>query len=382
MCFIRYPVAGTDPRGKINWGSHRLSQQYDSQWAAIETSAGVYDSAALAALDSIITLDREQGATVIMGAYRTPRFYADNTTPRPNYTDYVTKGPWGHYGECAHPTNLTALANFTAMLIQRYNLPGGAWYDAHGATLGKGIQYWETWNEPGLQATAANGNITGDGGSGSGFYWGNQNQLVDLQATQYNAVKALDPSVVVLSPGWTGGSKVAWLDMAGGVYTAITGADVCDAWCYHGYNLVPPFNQYGTWQNNMLRHNSDTVPEIRAGLDAAGYSNMHIYATECGLDAGSLEATMRAWYNESDDFRYNWIMRWFLTYAANGVKQVHPWHWESDCCSADWREDVNGAQKAYNDFAALVVGKTIQRVQYHTDGHVAVQFSTGDWLTV
>lgn len=372
MCFMRYPVAGTSPIGKIKMGSHRLSQQSDSQWAEIETSAGVYDSDKLAALDSIVTFDRQNGISVIMGLYRTPRFYADDTTPSPAYTDYDTKGPWGHLGECAHPTSLAAVADFVDMIISRYNLPGGAWYDQHGATLGKGIQYWETWNEPGLLDAASNGNTTGEGEKGAGFYWGSKNQLVDLCAAQYDTITALDPSVLVLSPGWSGGNKVSWLGTAGATYPTIQGEDTCDAWCYHGYNIVPPFNRYGTWYHSMLDHNDDTVPEIRAALDAAGYSHLDMYGTECGLDAGALEPTMAAWYDESDEFRFNWIARWLLVHAATGLKMVHPWHWLSNCCSADWQNDTNGAQAGYNWIADNIVGKTITRVRYHTSGHVSV----------
>lgn len=381
MCFMRYPVSGTNPIGLIQMKNHRLSQQYESQWAAIETSAGVYDSDALAALDSIITFDRQNGISVIMGLYRTPRFYADNVTANPTYTDYITKGPWGNYGEGAHPTDLQAVANFITMLINRYNLPGGAWFDQYGATLGKGIQYWEPWNEPPLNTTSTNTNTTGDGAKATSFYWGNKNQLVDLCAVQYETIKALDPSVLMSSPGWTGANKESYLTTAGSEYNTTYGGDVCDAWCSHPYNHTPVFNPYGAWYADLVYRATTGFVAEKAALEALGFGDLPLWITEWGVEGAGASDTLTSFYAEDAGFRKLWMQRTFLTMAANGVQMVHPWNWETTCCSGDWQEDTEGVQAAYNWFATNVVGKTITQVRYYTDGRVGVTVD-GQEITV
>lgn len=381
MCFMRYPVAGANPIGLVKMKNHRLSQQYDSQWAAIETSAGVYDAAALAALDSIITFDRQNDISVIMGLYRTPRFYADNTTPNPSYTDYITKGPWEHYGECAHPTSLGAVADFVDMIISRYNLTGGAWYDQHGATLGKGIQYWEPWNEPPVNASSTNTNTSGDGAKATSFYWGNKNQLVDLCAVQHETVKALDPSVVVMTPGFSTSPAtiLTYLNTTGSEYAETTGADIADQVVWHPYQHGPKRMYFGTWLQDIV-DGSYGIRTLRNTLAIGGY-DFPLMISEWGVDGSGGGAMMDAWAAEDASFRFTWIARTLATMAAYGVQSIHPWHWLSDCCFGDLINDTDGVQAAYNWVADNLVGKTITAVRHYADGKVGLTVN-GQELTV
>lgn len=379
ICWLRYPVEGVNPVGVINWKSHRLSQNYSSQWLKIETSAGSYSATVLAELDSIITNDRQQGATVIMGAYGTPRFYADNTTPNPTYTDYITKGPWEAYGECAHPTNLTALANYCTMLVNRYNKPGGAWYDQHGATLGKGIQYWEPWNEPPVDPTGSNTNSDGDGTKSWNFYWGSKGQLVDLCKTQYDAVKTADSSIIFMSPGLGPPSQVlAYLGASGAVNTGTTGADICEMVAWHPYGLVPIYNGFGAWEGDIV-DGSSGIRTMRNALAHVGY-DLPLLISEWGFSTGSSD-TMDAWDAASAEFRYTLTKRTLVVMAAYGVKAVHPWHFLSDCCFGDLRNDTDGVQKAYNEVADQIAGRTISGIEHYRNGQIKV-IVDGQALTI
>lgn len=382
LCFMQYPVSDTSPEGRLDFKSLRLSQQYQSQWAVIETSAGVYSASALAALDSIITFARGLGATVMMGTYRTPLFYADSVVANPTYTDAQTKGPWGNLGECAHPTSLTALVNFVSMIITRYNLPGGAWYDANHTTLGKGIQYWEPWNEPKIIASSNNGNTTGVNGPGTGFYWGSKNQLVDLCHVQYETIKALDSSVIVCSPGHSElpTTIASLLNTAGSAYPAISGADTCEAIAWHPYKRSAKYNTFGNWQLDLV-DSSTGIRTLRNAIIQSGH-DFPLWITEWGVDASGSSAELTAWYAVEASFRYTWIMRCFMTMAAYGVQCVHPWHWGSDCCFGDMQDDVDGVQLAYNTFGNIVVGKTIVGISNSRAGPVTLTFADGSSLTV
>lgn len=354
------------------------------RWATIETSAGVYNAAALTALDNLITFQRQNNASVYFGVYATPTFYA-SASVNPTYADNVTKGPWGLTGECANPTSLTALGNFVTMIVNRYNKPGGAWYNANFATLGKGIQYWEPWNEP--SGSGGNGNSTGSGATGSGYWWGTVAQLVDVCQTQYAAIKALDPSITVTTPGYAGSSKTYALSFlqTTGPSTNKTGLQSCEAYAFHPYQHGPYGAQYGSWGTNDLIFGNDGV---RGVLDWMRINNvaMPLWISEWGVDAGSGTATEIAWYAAPASVRYQWMARCLMTVAAMGVKCIHPWHWEETSTvsgnSGAWQTDTTGVTLAYNDFATKASGKTITKAQCYWNGIVSLTFSDGTNWTV
>ena len=381
---MQYPVQGNSTAGKISIGGVRLCQTLETRWNVIETSAGVYSPLALAALDSMITFHRQNGTTVNFGLYGTPLFYASGAA-NPTYGDNITRDPWNVMGAAANPTSLAAVTNFTSMLVSRYNAPGGAWFDVYGATLGKGIQYWETWNEPSMGA-ASNGNSTGSGFKSTSFFWGSPAQLVDLAQTQYAAIEAIDPSIVVTTPGFSMFSAAAantFMTTAGSS-TGMTGAQSCDAFSWHPYRQNPPGVVFSNWNENQIT-GSASAKVVRDWLNANGFSSMKMIASEWGIDANAATDAQRLWYASSGKFRYNWIMRSFMTLAAQGTASVHPWHWGTTSTeygtSGNWQLDTLGAQKAYNDFAAKAVGKTIVSGTYKYGGEVSLTFSDGTSLT-
>ena len=358
----------------------------NSKWSQIETSAGVYDIGVLAALDSMITANRQNGASVIFGLNGTPLFYAQ-TAANPVVGDNVTKDPNGDLGGASYPTSLSAVTSFVQMVISRYNMPGGAWYDAHGATLGKGIQAWETGNEPpwdslGNRATAPGQTIT------SINFWGTNAQMVDFMQTQYAAIKSIDPSVEVLAPGLSNhAAENNYRDMDScfntlGTMTGKYGYESFDSLALHPYYAGPPGIKYGTWFSPWI---GDMVLgplgvfNIIRWMRKRGFSHA-AHATEWGFDTNHNTNGTLAWYGESADFRYKWIARTFMCAAAGGMASIHPWHWGitgNRGVSGDWQNDTLGAQKAYNDCAARLSGKTIVSGSYRLNGAVKLNFSDG-----
>ncbi len=380
MCVMRWPdqniQSSDNPAGVIDWGFARMSQNYEAHWTRLETSAGVYDAAMLARLDAQITFQRQNGASVMMSAYATPRFYADNTVANPSATDYNATGPYGYQGEGAFPTSLAALANHVTMLINRYNKPGGAWYDVYGSTLGKGIQFWETGNEP----------APGGGNGSTKFFWGSQAQLSDYCATQYDAVKATDSSVIVISPGFVGSvdSQVAAFFGTAGGATGKTGAQTCDALGLHAYGINPVGHTvYSSTNSSDIANNATNglivvrraMREFNAGVE------LPIYLTEWGAFLDPAGAGAVAFNAASADVRYKWLCRWFMQLAAFGVRAQMPWHWEfefpSQTHGGDWQNDTEGSVRAYNDAAARLPGRTIVQCRVAPYGATTVVFSDG-----
>lgn len=371
MCWIQYPKEDTNPIGLINYGFARFSQQYGTRWSDIETSAGVYSAAALAALDSMITFQRQNGKHVCFGVYGTPRFYADNTTPHPTITDFNATGPWGGLGECAYPTSLTALANYTTLIINRYNKPGGAWYDANFATLGKGIQSWEPWNEPAF----ANVNTTG-------FFWGTAVQMVDMCATQYDVIQSLDNTIIFSSPGFSGtGAGKTFLTTTGS--TARTGFQVSQRFSWHPYNRVPLNMTY-------KRYNGDILYGGNGILDIQQYMRdnnvkLPLWITEWGLEAGATNPDIEAWYAEPPEFRYKWIGRTVFGMMLAGVDVWCPWHWDitgSTGSAGNYQNDINGVQAIFNYLAAEAAGRTFVDGGYTSTGEVYGVRSDGVTITI
>lgn len=392
MALVEHPVIGPNPSGVLPYRSVRLMFAKYSKWYEIETSQGVYDQSVLAGLDSIITANRQNGANVIFGFNGTPLFYAQ-TAPNPVVGDNVTKGPGNVLGECSYPTSLAAVDSFVRMIVTRYNLPGGAWYDANGATLGKGIQYWETGNEPpwdtrGNRATASGQKIT------SINFWGTDAQMVDLMQTQYSAIKSLDKSIEVLAPGLsnhTAENNYKELDACFNTLGTVTGKrgyESFDSFAWHPYYTCPPGRKYGEWGAPWI---GDMVTGPLGVFNVAGWMRKRgfthkLHATEWGFDTYSATNTSLAWRLESSEFRYRWLTRTIMCAAAGGVASIHPWHWNitgTNIISGDWQNDVDGAQRAYKDCSARLPGKTITAGYYvFDDGTVSLTFADGSTWTV
>jgi hypothetical protein len=380
MCWIQYPDEPTNPIGIIDYGFARFSQQYGTRWSDIETAAGIYDSAALAELDSKITFQRENGKHVCFGVYGTPRFYADNTTNKPTVTDFNARGPWNGLGECAYPTSLTALENYTTMIVNRYNRPGGAWYDANFATLGKGIQSWEPWNEPSFPNA---NNSPAIGQKGNGFFWGTGVQMVDMCATQYDVIQARDNTIIFSSPGFSGtGSGKTFLTTMGS--TARTGFQVSQRFSWHPYGRTPLNMTYKRYNGDVL-YGGNGILDIQQYMYANNVK-LPLWITEWGLESGDTNPDIQAWYAEPPAFRYQWIGRTVFAMMLGGVDVWCPWHWDITSmvsgAAGSYRDDIDGVQAIFNYLAEEVAGRTFVDGGYRSTGEVYGVRSDGATITI
>ncbi len=339
-------------------GTYRAHDEY-VQWRDIETSAGVYS---WTALDALITTHRTLGRSISYVIYGTPTFYA--SVADQGHNDYY--GNPGAAGFPALDTNLNAFKAFITALITRYNSAGGAWRVAN-PTLGKGIKFIETWNEPDFTETY------------TGYWWGTVAQMVDVCTAGNSAAKAVDSSLITLAPSFDSDSRFEqWIAGTGTLFSTSAPA-TCDAWNTHiyavssyGYNYAfiykdPVFGTQGAFGINKI---------------ASKYSQPKpVYITEIGFNTDPTNKAFLSLLAESDaSIRYKLLARIFLAAAAYGVRGVGMYNASNLC--GNLTTDVNGVRKAFIDVATFLAGKTIISGLHTLGDSIEVRCLDGSVMTV
>ena len=274
------------------------------------TLVSCYSVSALTTLDNIITFQRAAGANLYFGTYCTPLFYANSITNNPTYPDSTARGPWNVLAECAVPFvagsyTFVPYTNFTTLIVQRYNSTSGIWYQSNnsgsvttynplGLLLGKGIQYWEPWNEP--PPNFPGNGVTSAGAQSSNFFWGTASQLTDLSYAQYLAVKNADPTVQVSTPAFAGfsGTQISSFMSQSGTLGA-TGIQSCDAISFHPYNMNPYGVTYGNspyWSNDLITGYAG-FNTINSSIGSYG---LPLWFGEVGISSSNGDSTLSSWY--------------------------------------------------------------------------------------
>lgn len=279
---------------------------------------------------------------------------------------------------------LTRLKNYISAVVTRYNVAGGAWKVAN-PTLGNGLKYLEPWNET-VNPTNANGNASGN----FGYWTGTNNQLVDCSKVVHATAKALDPTIIILSPSsydctWT----QVYLNAAGTVYPTATGGNVCDAVAMHIYTKTLPYTTFSDGANptaDLLNSYYEGYKNIKFVLSAAGYANIPIYITEAGfgytVDGTGPIAALLLMNNAGLDWQYKHWARTMMFCAAWGYKQFVTYCWERPFACDMSLYPNEGPQKALSTIHASVAGKTITSGSFNVGGEVTLNFSDSTSLTV
>lgn len=215
------------------------------------------------------------------------------------------------------PTGATELSAYTtavAAMVTRAR-------DVHGQT---GVQ-WELWNE--FNDTALMGE--------------SQTAFAAHAKTTYQAIKAIDPTAIVLSPSI---NQPSWWATLQAFFTASDGAggygsDWCDGASFHFYDIYSTDSaiDYWTMLQNMQR--------------AMGTTQKPIYCTESGF-----------W---SPQFESLHLKRRILAMAALGVR-----HFVGYAQDATWGPMSVFADE-YNEMVALLTGATITEFAAWPDGSVS-----------
>jgi len=368
--FHRWPTTGLGTLAKaptgLNYGMARTWDADRIRWNLIETSAGVYDATALARFDSLVTAHRQNGASVLWTCYGTPQFYASDTSGTDPYA------ATGAYSVPTNPAGYTGLTNFVNMIITRYNTAGGTWQLANPG-LGNGIQYIETWNEQAYPGAAGT------------FFKGAVGDAVDISYTINQAAKAVDATVKVLSPPWTGSVNRSYFQAHGTVNTGITPGSFLNGACWHAYGYDP-----STILGINSPGNISGIVDSRQALTDVGLGSLPLYLTESGTPYNGTQGfNGTSWPNIDPESRRKQLLRLMLILAACGVKCICIYAYDDSLtypCDfvTTWGvwSDQNGLWKAVNDFKKNVAGKTIVGADYTNASPVTVYFNDGTYYQV
>lgn len=292
-----------DPRASMPTIPHASFKVIDCGcgWDALETAQGVYNPVAVAKLDSIVEYCYSRGIDVVYSHKRTPAWAGVTGS---NYRE---------------PASATYYNNFLAWMYARY---------------GTKIGYYEGWNEP---------NITG-------WFTGTTANLLTHQTMLYNAVKAQNPSLKVLSPVFDELRGVASDTLNLSAYLAAGGGSYFDIVAHHWYRFqnineqIPVNFPYG-----RLMFNRAISAALFATLAANGVTGKEVWCTEVGYSTPS-----RANLAEAVVFL-----------ASQGVTRNILYSWDL----AGWPDmRLNQHIEDYNAVRNLLLGKTLTAVNVFGNG--------------
>jgi hypothetical protein len=241
-----------------------ISRGLDScmpSWAVCHTASGVFN---WTTMDSYMDYHyKNRGRQTVFCFNQTPSWAARNQA----------LDAYGAPGGGQVPTTLSVVSEFVTALLQRYNSVSA--YNPTGVKMFSSI---EIWNEPTFSSTGAVGNN----------WCGTMGELVQFARLVNLAAKAVDASIVIISPGFTNAlafkppgplttnSLYSWLLTSDGLTG--TGLNWIDAVAYHGYDT----------SDTDLVQLANKVQKVRNILVSAGLSaNYPLYMTERGVDVSN-----------------------------------------------------------------------------------------------
>ncbi len=358
--YFGYPANGRSPAttepvafrvGVVR--NHNYNQR--EQWKSIETAQDTYT---WTAMDLWVTEHKQRGSKTIWTFYGTPSWATSGD---------ACVDAYGTAGGSSPVDSQADVTDFITTLVTRYNDAGGAWRLAH-PTLGKGIDYLEIWNEPSFAQTCTN------------LFWnGTAAQLATMAKTVYQAAKAVDSTITVLSPSFTGDGNLdtylAASDGAGG-----TGASWMDGLAYHYYSR----GESGSMAWTPCCDLSDAIATTKTSLSDAGIAGKPIYDTEHGFQRGVSQD--QAFFRLDDKVRAEQFQKLAIWEAMEAIKMLVAYAYESgnegsDGWGAKAFERTAALQCAVAQIHAHVAGRTITQVVHDDNGHYRVTFASGPTFT-
>ena len=244
-------------------------------WRDIETAPGVYD---FAKLDGIVGAAAAKGVEVTLVLGMTPDFYS------------------GGKGPTAMPTDEGAWVRYIQALVAHYKNWNGSGRP--------GIAAYQVWNE----ANVIN------------FWSGSPAQLGRLTTLAYGAVKAVDPSVLVVGPGMATrlSGQIRWLGLY--YYQRVSGTPIwkrMDALALHLYPVSTGTPETAISQYNAARKQL----RLRGVPDSKPY-----WVTEINYGAPTGSGGAATPIPSAKQAAY--VIRTYLLNAARGAKRIHWYAWD------------------------------------------------------
>ena len=298
-------------------------------WADVETGREFYR---WSALDAFVASAAAAGRDIVYCFLATPAW----ATARP-----VDAGHYGR-GSDAEPADMAWLASFATAVCARYRQRGTP------------IHAFEIWNEP---------KFVGGGGVAEGNYFtGTPTAMAEMARTVWNAVKAVDPGVLVLSPSPTG-LEFPWFegDRSGTdhLYSFLTasdgyggtGARWIDAVAFHAYSHTGLNNVHAIPQ---------MMANVRDCLSLVGLEGREVWITETSAITPPL-ATHVAQHQQE------FIARTLLLALGAGATRVVWYAWD-DPLGFSYQAEVAAV---WNALVGRLAGARITLVNALADRRVA-----------
>ena len=239
------------------WGYSTVQGKYSGLWwSGLNPAPGVYD---WSLFDKVIAKLKAQGVTDVLYSFQGIPSWACG----------------GCSGGDLPPTNDQDLTDFATAVARR------------AIADGLPIKFWEVWNEP---------------NSGSGYWIGTTAQMVAMARTIYNAVKAVDPTNMVVTPP-AQGNATAWMNG----YLAAGGGAYADIMSFHGYTSSAP--------ETII----SLIDNYKGVFATYGQGGKPIWDTEA-MDIGISNPIQEA----------NFLAVYYLVHLAKGVERFYWYAYDGD----------------------------------------------------
>lgn len=317
------------PEPTFQYGLFR-THDYDKNvfWRNIEPSKGAFS---WADLDEVVNAHYPAGRKILYTIYGTPTWAA-------TADGKLRFDPYGYAGGSDRPANLTDLSDFVTALVTRYS--GKIWI--------------EIWNEP---------YFTQDW---TGFFWGSDTDMAAMARTIKVAAKAVDPTIQVLSPGFTLGHQIFTFlgaaDGAGGF-----GKNHIDGLCCHFYD-VQARNEY-PGRSSV----ADFMYWIKKYLSDSGMSSSFpVYDTEHGW-----YDTTHPWLAKPEEQRAVELKRLAAIQASHGIKSIAWYAYDGAHIGTPNIANSAAMSKAIQDCHTVLGGKQLRNISIRLDGSWLITTDSG-----
>ncbi len=248
----------------------------------------------------------------------------------------LTTPGWARDGACSGnywcpPANVQEYAQFASWMTERYD--GDGVQDAPGSPR---IAAWEIWNEPNAAETWP---VLGAGGSISRQRYG------EMLVAAYNAIKAADPSALVLTGGvyvydgsYCDPNNCDGLNFLGGVFQQVPAArHAFDVLSIHPYI---PTERPDAPNIPRLITVEGRVRNARGWLNGNGRGDARLWITEMGWCTAT--GTCPGGVQVSEEQQANYLVRSLVVAQHNGVEHSS-WFQFEDAFNDPNREWSNAA---------------------------------------
>jgi hypothetical protein len=268
-------AAQPTPWPPIPFGTWRLWDAYVA-WPWIEPEKGKWD---FANLDKYLSQAEQNRVDVLLPLGLSPTWASSRPEEKSSF------GP----GYAANPTNLADWHDYVRTVGTRY----------------KGrVHAYEIWNEPNLKI----------------FYTGSTAQLVQLASVAYQALKEIDPAIIVCSPAFTGPSGIPMFEQ----YLKAGGAKYADVIGYHFYvNPAPP--------EEMVAF----IRQVKEVMVRNGVGNKSLWNTESGWAIQNTQSVVEPatgnGFNSivlQPDPAAAYVARAYILSWASGVSRFYWYSWD------------------------------------------------------